>query len=221
MSISKIPSDGGISRDTFFSKLKLVIVGDSSVGKTCILHRFLGNEFYDDYVPTIIENQWTEMKVENRYVKFELWDTAGQEDYSQLRRLSYHLTDLFIIVLSVVDTNSVTNALNLWHQDLTMHYKNPTILFLGNKIDMRTQEGEDSGVHISTKTAEKMINDIGYEYLECSAKEKTGIEEVFRKAAKICLGKKDQDLTAYQNGNQRSGSVGLGCCSQGAGCRIF
>lgn len=211
-------SEGGISRDTYFSKLKVVTVGDSSVGKTCILYRFLRDEFYDSYVPTIIENQMTQMKIEDHYVQFELWDTAGQEEYSELRRLSYHLTDIFLLVFSVVDMNSWENAIKLWYPDLTNNFKRPIIVFVGNKIDLRTSEAVEAGTHVSKENAENIIKKLGCKYYECSAKEKSGVVELFNLSAKICLKKKNEDL-GFPNFRKPDNNI-FGCCSNGS-CSIF
>lgn len=220
-------SDGGSSRDTYFTKLKFVLLGDSSVGKTSILHRLLTNDFYEEYVPTIIENQITQMKVDGKYAKLEIWDTAGQEEYAELRRLSYHLTDLFIIVISVVDTNSLKNALCNWLPDLQNNYKDPNVIFVGNKIDLREDEGVLEKRHIGKQEVETFIK--GYNcncsYFECSAKEKEGIENMFMQAARMCFGRRDEDLF-NEGGIIRKGrrkGPGMLCCgqSEGENCRIF
>jgi len=215
-------SDGGSSRDTnsFVRKLKFVVLGDASVGKTCILHSFLKGEFFDEYVPTIIENKLTQMKIGSSFVKLELWDTAGQEEYKEMRRLSYHQTDLFIIVLSVVDRNSLTNALEKWYPDLMTDSKDTNMIFVGNKIDLRTEEEIENGNHLSKQSIEEMMGKIKCCYYECSAKLKEGVEEIFREGAKLCLGKmKDEDVGDEFNG-KNTGAI-FGCCTSGGSCKIF
>eukprot|EP01017_Pseudomicrothorax_dubius_P032275 TRINITY_DN4206_c0_g1_i2.p1 TRINITY_DN4206_c0_g1~~TRINITY_DN4206_c0_g1_i2.p1 ORF type:complete len:111 (+),score=9.85 TRINITY_DN4206_c0_g1_i2:67-399(+) len=91
--------------------IKCVIVGDGAVGKTCILLSYTNDTFPTDYDPTVFDNFSTQLQVENRNITLSLWDTAGQEEYRQLRLLSYPGADVFLICFSVVHPPSFENAL--------------------------------------------------------------------------------------------------------------
>ena len=78
--------------------IKCVLVGDGSVGKTCMLISYTSDKFPTEYVPTIFENYTATVQVDKQNIKLSLWDTAGQEDYGELRQLSYPQADVFIIV---------------------------------------------------------------------------------------------------------------------------
>ncbi|EGR33393.1 Ras-related c3 botulinum toxin substrate 1 precursor, putative [Ichthyophthirius multifiliis] len=118
-------------------KIKCVIVGDGSVGKTCMLMSYTADKFPTDYVPTVFDNYTATVEVDGKIVHLGLWDTAGQEEYSRLRPLCYPQSDVFIIVFSVVEPASFDNALKKWYPELQENVKNAIKIFVGNKIDLR------------------------------------------------------------------------------------
>ena len=82
--------------------MKLVLVGDGSVGKTSMLISYTSNCFPTDYVPTIFENYEAKVKCANKMIKLTLCDTAGQEEYARLRPLTYTKTDVFLVCFSLM-----------------------------------------------------------------------------------------------------------------------
>lgn len=117
--------------------MKLVIVGDGSVGKTCILLRYTKSEFNPKHVATIFENQICKVPFNNKIINLGLWDTAGQEEYIKLRALAYSNANVFLITFSLVDKASYENAINKWHPELLKSTPTSTIIFIGNKTDLR------------------------------------------------------------------------------------
>ena len=77
--------------------IKLVVVGDGAVGKTCLLVVYSNSTFPTDYVPTVFENSKAKVKVNNTEYSIQLWDTAGQEELENIRTLSYPNTDIFLL----------------------------------------------------------------------------------------------------------------------------
>ncbi len=69
--------------------IKLVVIGDSTVGKTCLLMRYKDNIFPSNYTPTVVENYCKDILIQKKSYSINLWDTAGQEEYERLRQLSY------------------------------------------------------------------------------------------------------------------------------------
>jgi small GTP-binding protein len=94
--------------------IKVVLVGDGSVGKTSLLISYTSDCFPQDYVPTIFDNYLATIKYQNNFVKMSLWDTAGQDEYKRLRSLSFPNTDVFLICFSLIDPKSFNHALNKW-----------------------------------------------------------------------------------------------------------
>lgn len=91
--------------------IKVVTVGDGSVGKTCMLISYAHGTYQDEYIPTVFDNYSAHDKVDGQAVTVGLWDTCGQEDYARLRPLCYPQTDVFLVCFSVVHPDSLKNAI--------------------------------------------------------------------------------------------------------------
>jgi len=94
--------------------IKVVCVGDGAVGKTSLLCTFATNQFPSSYEPTVFDNYNANMIVNEQNVNLQLWDTAGQEDYKQIRNLSYANTDVYIVTYSCISPASFKNVINNW-----------------------------------------------------------------------------------------------------------
>ncbi|KAH0618937.1 hypothetical protein JD844_018498 [Phrynosoma platyrhinos] len=140
---------------------KLVIVGDGACGKTCLLIVFSKDQFPEVYVPTVFENYIADIEVDGKQVELALWDTAGQEDYDRLRPLSYPDTDVILMCFSIDSPDSLVIIF--------------VFLYL-MKEPVKSEEGRDMA---------NRINAFGY--LECSAKTKDGVREVFEMATRAAL----------------------------------
>ena len=118
-------------------KLKCVVVGDGMVGKTCLLILYAKNEFPADTVPTIFDNYNANVMFEGRPIDLGLWDTAGQESYDRLRRVSYEKTDVFLICFSLISMDSLQNVGSKWYDEITHYCPGVPIILVGTKLDLR------------------------------------------------------------------------------------
>ncbi|CAD5227028.1 unnamed protein product [Bursaphelenchus xylophilus] len=173
---------------------KLVIVGDGACGKTCLLIVFSKDQFPDVYVPTVFENYVADTEVDGKQVELALWDTAGQEDYDRLRPLSYPDTDVILMCFSIDSPDSLENIPEKWTQEVRHFCPEVPIILVGNKKDIRQDEEAVKEMKkinqgpISVEDGQKMAQQIGaYAYLECSAKTKDGVKEVFETATRAAL----------------------------------
>jgi len=174
--------------------IKLVVVGDGAVGKTCLLISYTSNSFPQEYVPTVFDNYSANVMVDGKTVSLGLWDTAGQEDYDRLRPLSYPQTDVFLICFSVISPTSFSNVKTKWWPEVTHHCPNTRVILVGTKIDLRDDKetlerlSEKSQQPVSLSQAEQMAKDIkAVKYMECSALTQKGLKQVFDEAIKAVI----------------------------------
>jgi len=173
--------------------VKLVVVGDGAVGKTCLLIAYTSNSFPKEYVPTVFDNYSANVRVADKTVSLSLWDTAGQEDYDRLRPLSYPQTDVFLICFSVISSTSFSNVKTKWWPEVTHHCPTDNIL-VGTKLDLREdpeklESLKEKGLSpITTEQGEQLAQEIkAVKYMECSALTQKGLKEVFDFAIKTVL----------------------------------
>ena len=173
---------------------KLVIVGDGACGKTCLLFVFSQDEFPEFYAPTVFENYVADIEVNGKMVELALWDTAGQETYDRLRPLSYPDTDVILMCFSVDNPDSLENIPEKWTPEVRHFCPNVPIILVGNKKDLRNDENVKKELSKTKQTPVKseegslMCERIkGYAYLECSAKTREGVRDVFETATKAAL----------------------------------
>jgi small GTP-binding protein len=94
--------------------VKVVLVGDGSVGKTSLLISYTKDVFSEDYDPTVFDHFMTTVRVGNHGVKLSMWDTPGQGEYDRFRPLAYSSADIFLICFAIDDPMSLDNALSKW-----------------------------------------------------------------------------------------------------------
>jgi len=176
--------------------IKCVVVGDATVGKTCLLISYTTNAFPGEYIPTVFDNYSANVMVDGRPVNLGLWDTAGQEDYDRLRPLSYPQTDVFLICFSIISPQSFENIKSKWAPEISHHAPDVPVILVGTKADLRGDHSMQSTLaakhlHMVTpEEAQARARDIGgLAYYECSALTQEGLKTVFDEAIRAALGK--------------------------------
>ena len=102
-------------------KFKIVLIGESGVGKTCILQRYINDIINPNVMPTIgttFSTKIIEIKEFNKKIKFELWDTAGQEKYKSIAKIFYRNADVCVFVYDITNKNSFNEIKNFWIKDV-------------------------------------------------------------------------------------------------------
>ncbi|KAK3439169.1 hypothetical protein EUGRSUZ_C03813 [Eucalyptus grandis] len=192
--------------------IKCVTVGDGAVGKTCMLICYTSNKFPTDYIPTVFDNFSANVAVDGNIVNLGLWDTAGQEDYSRLRPLSYRGADVFVLAFSLISRASYENVLKKWMPELRRFAPNVPVILVGTKLDLRDDRGyvaDNMGYNfITTAQGEELRKQIGAAaYIECSSKTQQNVKAIFDTAIKVVLQPPRSKEVTRTKSRRRSGSV--------------
>jgi len=165
---------------SFDLSFKLILVGDSAVGKSCLSIKATRNYFEDFYSPTVgFEFLTFCVKVEDKTVKLQIWDTCGQEVYRSLISSFYPSASLAIMVYSIDNEDSFSN-IEKWLNDVkTQSNPDVRIFLIGNKADLEDKR------KITRAQGEKFCKDHNISYFtETSAKTGLNVQNVFMEAAK-------------------------------------
>ena len=168
-----------IKKDEAMKKLlRIILLGDSAVGKTCIIKRFFRNEFDINSMTTIgITEESKIIKINDISCTLKIWDTAGQERFKSLPKNLYRNADGILLVYDVTSRKSFEN-ISKWIKTITENInvdkaskKYPIIYVLGNKIDLRGRE-------VTREEGEKYVKEKEMKFMEVSAKMNVNINEV-------------------------------------------
>lgn len=120
--------------------LKVVVVGDSNVGKTSLLRTYTEGSFPGEYVTPAANIMNPTIMVDGQPFCLGLWDTAGQDDYDRLRPLSYPQTNVFILCFSIHSRSSLEHIASKWIPEITKHCPNIPYLILRTKDDLKEND---------------------------------------------------------------------------------
>lgn len=158
---------------------KLVLLGDAAVGKSCLVVRFVRDEFFEFQEPTIGAAFLTQtVALDDATVKFEIWDTAGQERYRSLAPMYYRGAAAAIVVYDITDPDSFTGAKS-WVKELQRRGDpNVVIALAGNKADLENRQ------KVSKEEVDKYAEENGILHVVTSAKNGTNVKSLFVEIAK-------------------------------------
>ena len=170
--------DNQISQSDNFINFKIIIVGDSGVGKSSILKRAVQNKFDGSYQATIgFEFLLMHFKVNDLKLKLQIWDTCGQEMYRSLVQGFYRNTSLALVVYDVSQKKSY-DGLDIWLKDIRQHTEQDLPIFIaGNKNDLKREVSSEEAQVFAVSNRTKY-------FTECSAKVGNNVKEIFFEAAK-------------------------------------
>lgn len=168
------------------ARVKCVLVGDGAVGKTSLIVSYTINDYPTEYMPTAFDNYSVVVTVDNKPIRLQLCDTAGQDDFDTLRPLCYPETNVFMLCFSVVCPTSFHNIVDKWAPEIRRHCPDAPIILVGTQCDLRNdvkvliELAHYNEKPVSEEDALKLAEDIGaVKYVECSALTQKNHKEVF------------------------------------------
>ena len=165
--------------------LKCVLLGEASVGKSSLINRFINGNFNKDSLPTIVGCYSTKellFEKENIKIKYEIWDTAGQEKYRALNKIFYQDAYINILVYDITNENSFKALKDYWIEEVRENGpKDAIIIIVGNKSDLYEYEAVDEN---EVKEYCKSIDAL---YQQTSAQSGEGVNELFNMIGKEIL----------------------------------
>ena len=176
---------------------KLVVIGDASVGKTCLVTRFVTNTFTENVKPTIgCDHFDKDVLVNTSKVRLSIWDTAGQERFRGLSN-SYYKKARCIIIIYDITRKSSFEKIEFWREEITNFGENdPIKILVGTKLDLQDKRAvqRDDAVNYSNK------HKFAY-FTEVSSldNQNNAIQELFKKAAELILEKVTNEANSNTN----------------------
>jgi len=177
---------------------KLVLIGDSGVGKSCLLLRFADDNFTDSYISTIgVDFRFRTVTIDKKTVKLQIWDTAGQERFRTITSAYYRGADGIIMVYDVTSPESFDHV-EEWLSEVDRYAnENTAKLLVGNKADLIEEK------QVSEETAQRFADKLGISFLETSAKTATNVDAAFLTMAKELI--KNREKQAEKDGSPKPG----------------
>lgn len=167
-----------MSHDFMF---KLLIVGESGVGKTCILLRFAEDLFEENFLTTIgVDFKVKQITVDDKQIKLQIWDSAGQERFKNITMSYYRNCSGIIIVYDVTNHNSFEKV-GEWIEEVRRYVPTVPLMIIGNKCDMEDKR------QVSTEEGRELAAKYNLIFLETSAKNNTNIENTFTDLSRLLM----------------------------------
>ena len=200
---------------------KILLLGDSGVGKSCIIIRYIENNFSTNLMNSIgVDFKLKNIQIDNKNIKLQIWDTAGQERFRTITTSYYKGAHAILIVFDLTDRESFEHVRN-WMADIDKFAKEGVYrILVGNKCDLENSR------KVRKEEGNEIANKYGIKYIETSAKETTNIDDLFESTAKHLLSKQVNNSTLGKgtqcgkagidlmnnNNNQNKTQSGGVCC---------
>ena len=184
---------------------KILLLGDSSVGKTCFLMRYTDNTFQEIHMSTIgLDYKLKNVQIDDgKIVKIQIWDTAGQDRFRSITKNYYKGAHGIILLYDVTSRKTFENVANWVTQIREEVSDKVTIILVGNKID------DESNRKVSTEEGAQMAKECGLNFFETSAKSGINIDTTFNELVKKTvetyskINEKGDKLKSKKSGNKK------------------
>eukprot|EP00630_Chrysocystis_fragilis_P003728 CAMPEP_0197388546 /NCGR_PEP_ID=MMETSP1165-20131217/1137_1 /TAXON_ID=284809 /ORGANISM="Chrysocystis fragilis, Strain CCMP3189" /LENGTH=203 /DNA_ID=CAMNT_0042913893 /DNA_START=203 /DNA_END=814 /DNA_ORIENTATION=- len=195
----------------FDLQIKLLMIGDSAVGKTSLLLRYANDTFSSTFITTIgIDFKIKTIDLDGKRVKLQIWDTAGQEQFRTITRSYFRGAQGIVLVYDITDRGTF-NSVRSWMSQINDHADaQVNRVLIGNKCDF------ESARQVSIEEGQRLAEEYGVNFFETSAKNDVNVTECFTTIAREAKARIPTDAAANRTGqrlnpNQSSGKKS-GCC---------
>ena len=191
---------------------KLLIIGESGVGKTSILLRFTDDYFSDKFMSTIgVDFKVKELEVDGKHVKLQIWDSAGQERFRNIT-MSYYRNSSGIIIVYDVTNHTSFDHVNNWIEEVRKYVPGSPLMLVGNKADLEDER------KVQFEEGQELAEKHNLIFLETSAKTALNIEDTFEKFTRILVQDaankpKHDNKKALKLEDQAGGKKKKKCCA--------
>ena len=184
------------------NKIHLILLGETGVGKTSIMRRFINNEFISKSSSSIgIDYNFKSMKYNNKTYSIQIFDTAGQERFKSLVKTYYHIGDGFFIIFDLTNDNSL-DAIKYWIEGVNEIIENPKFIILGNKDDLqKNMKISDDVIKNQLENYKDII------YIKTSAKAGTNIKQAFEKMIDLLENENNNVQIEQEQNSKKNNSV--------------
>ncbi|KAI8560349.1 hypothetical protein RHMOL_Rhmol04G0248600 [Rhododendron molle] len=172
-------SSSGQSNSSYDLSFKILLIGDSGVGKSSLLVSFISSSL-QDLAPTIgVDFKIKHVTVGGKRLKLTIWDTAGQERFRTLTSSYYRSAQGIILVYDVTRRETFTNLSDVWTKEVDLYSTNQDCvkMLVGNKVDRESERV------VSREEGIALAMEHGCLFLECSARTRENVEQIFEELA--------------------------------------
>ena len=195
-----------MSKDKKEVLYKILLLGDSSVGKTCFLMRYTDNTFQDIHMSTIgLDYKLKNVQLDDgKMIKIQVWDTAGQDRFRSITKNYYKGAHGIVLIYDITEKKSFANVKNWMDQIKEEVSDRVTIILVGNKID------DEEHRAVTKEQGESMAKEFNVMFFECSAKTGENIDSTFNDLVKKIVENFSKGTESGQK--LKNKKKGKGCC---------
>jgi len=192
---------------------KLLLIGDSGVGKSCLLLRFADDTYTESYISTIgVDFKIRTVELDGKTIKLQIWDTAGQERFRTITSSYYRGAHGIIVVYDITDSESFTNVKQWLHEIDRYASENVNKLLVGNKSDLTTKRA------VTYESGKEFADSLGIEFIETSAKHATNVEKAFLAMSSQIKSRMKSQPSGNDKSKNAKLSAGASVGKQSSGC---
>lgn len=185
-----------MSFDTYDYLIKCLVIGDSGIGKSSLMLRFTNDVFSNEYISTIgVDFKIKTIALENKTIKYQIWDTAGQDRFRTITSSYYRGSNAILICYDVTEKETFQNV-KKWLEEVKRYATgNPLLILCGTKSDLSNKR------QISTIDGKNYATDNNMLFFETSAKNNLNVKEIFESIANNKINNKNNLINDINNKN--------------------